>query len=109
MSERAVYDYDNVGNAGYLCENNNRKHDDKRGGRMSKYIDAEYLITRLNRMWEERQLTNTKHKTFTELLAVEPEAIIRCKDCKLNIHNGCNRIDAPVNSDDFCSYGKRKE
>lgn len=31
--------------------------------------------------------------------------VVRCKDCKRNDH-GCTRWDAPINDDDFCSYGK---
>lgn len=77
---------------------------------MSDLIDRKALIDRINRMWESRQLTNTKHKTFIELLDAEPviEAVpldyheralaeevrrhhdaelrmveaVRCRDCK---------------------------
>lgn len=84
---------------------------------MSKYIDAEKLQVRINRMWEERQLTNTKHKTFTELLTLEPEAIVRCKDCKhyktdhpkANGYHCCWRMHNifPMKENDFCSYGEK--
>lgn len=36
--------------------------------------------------------------------------VVRCKDCKKSENNGhgCARYDAPVEPDDFCSYGERK-
>lgn len=36
-----------------------------------RLIDADALKSRIEQMWEQRQLTNTKHKTFTELLDAE--------------------------------------
>lgn len=35
-------------------------------------IDTDALKNRIERMWEERHLTSTKYKTFTELLDAEP-------------------------------------
>ena len=37
-----------------------------------RLIDADALKSRIERMWKSRQLTNTKYKTFIELLDVEP-------------------------------------
>lgn len=34
--------------------------------------------------------------------------VVRCKDCK-NYDHGCTRYDAPIDPDDYCSYGERKE
>jgi len=34
--------------------------------------------------------------------------LVRCRDCK-NYDHGCTRYDAPIDPDDFCSYGERKE
>lgn len=41
---------------------------------MARYIDADALIDRVTRMWESRQITNTKYKCFTEILTAEPTA-----------------------------------
>ena len=58
------------------------------------YIDRDALIDRLERMWENRQITNTKYKCFTEMLIAEPTAdvaeVVRCRDC---IHGIPTRID----------------
>lgn len=37
-----------------------------------KLIDADALKSRIERIWKSRQLTNTKYKTFIELLDAEP-------------------------------------
>ena len=39
-----------------------------------RLIDADALIDRVTRMWENRQLTNTKYKSFTEILTAQPTA-----------------------------------
>lgn len=44
---------------------------------MARYIDADALKDRVDRMWDSRQLTNTKHKTIIELLDGEPTADVR--------------------------------
>lgn len=48
-----------------------------------------------------------------EFIEEEPEAVVRCKDCKWRGKLGCSvRIvdesDKPKD-DDFCSWGERKE
>lgn len=36
-------------------------------------------------------------------------AVVRCKDCKeYNGHRYCNYHADPVEDNDFCSYGERK-
>ena len=36
--------------------------------------------------------------------------VVRCKDCtEYNGHRYCNYHADPVDDDDFCSYGERKE
>ena len=44
------------------------------------YIDRDALIERLTRMWESRQLTNTKYKCFTEILTAEPTTDVVSKE-----------------------------
>lgn len=66
------------------------------------YIDRDALIDRVTRMWESRQLTNTKYKCFTEILTAEPTADVveskkgkwkqgLCSECGYN-------WDAPISS-----------
>lgn len=43
--------------------------------------------------------------TLTELPSAEPE-IIRCKDCKYWISDGCKEVGCL--EDDFCSYAERR-
>lgn len=42
-----------------------------------KYIDADALLDKIERMWNAHQLTNTKYKTFVDLLKAEPAADVR--------------------------------
>ena len=42
-----------------------------------KYINADALLDKIERMWDTHQLTNTKHKTFVDLLNAEPAADVR--------------------------------
>ena len=102
------------------------------------YIDRDALIERLTRMWESRQLTNTKYKSFTEILTAEPTADVVSKDqydiwfehanilaeelrkyqnadvvevvrCKdCVIHDIC-RYRMGLGENGFCSQGRRKD
>lgn len=51
-----------------------------------RLIDADSLIDRVTRMWENRQLTNTKYKSFTEILTAEPTAdVVERKDIEAEL------------------------
>lgn len=90
---------------------------------MAKYINADELIDRIERMWDTHQLTNSKCKTFVNLLNAEPSAdvveVVRCRDCKHSAPNGVygctlERFSAHdkserLYSEDYCSCGERKD
>lgn len=88
---------------------------------MSRYIDAEQLITEM-----EISIGNIYNhdiikgiKIGIDLINSSPTAdvveVVRCKDCKYYVANYCTRdIKGRTNmfymdSNDFCSYGKKVE
>ena len=80
---------------------------------MSRYIDADALITDLNKgLWGKDW-----DKVLAEAIINEAPSIdiVRCKECKWAKANGtyqwCGRLDstARITADDYCSYGERKE
>ena len=90
---------------------------------MSRYIDAEALIERLNEEIEEGEKTGEWVADFccckdmiNEQSTIDVIEVVRCKDC---IHNDqCKHrvvmwVEDPINTwhkdIDFCSYGERKE
>ena len=57
-------------------------------------------------------------KVEVNIIASEPEELIRCKDCKYSKHLKqypkvntwkCILTDVVYRADDFCSYGERRE
>ena len=84
---------------------------------MAEYIDKEKLLQKLSRMIEYCQKYN-KVNGLTALFQVGdaiidcPTAdvveVVRCKDCKHWNNGDCYRLELSK-SDDFCSYGERKE
>ena len=83
---------------------------------MAKYINADALLDKIERMWNAHQLTNTKYKTFVDLLKAEPAAdvveVVRCKDCRYMLQTeGCalDRDRFMREEEDYCSYGERED
>lgn len=97
---------------------------------MRRYIDADKLKDMVNRQYSYcHGYTGTKKDIYREaLLAVKSaihcqsvskdiQKVVRCEDCKyytMNtelLGNICNRLFTvfPMKSDDFCSYGERKD
>ena len=75
---------------------------------MSKWIDADALIERWNKM-------SVRGRTeFDQEIMVAPSIdIVRCQDCKYWVYhfNGCARNPCiePWYATDGCTYGERKE
>ena len=88
---------------------------------MSKFIDADALIARLRKSAESNP--GTIASTLCELVCgdieLEPEAVIRCKDCKYQ-SKGHNESDAwntckyrswlyiPTDDDHYCGHGEKR-
>lgn len=97
---------------------------------MSRYIDADKLKEIVDNKYRNCYgYTGTMKDGYREaLLAIKSvihcqsiskdmQKVVRCKDCKYYttntelLGNVCNRLFTvlPMKSDDFCSYGERKE
>lgn len=91
---------------------------------MSRYIYEDALKEVIQRMWENRKITNTKYNTFLEILDYVPTAevveVVRCKDCEDwqddwipscgdNGSHYCATMDSVMKPTDFCSYAERRE
>ena len=82
---------------------------------MPKLIDADKLKQHYA-WWEGGTYTMTLDKAknnFNVIVDVQPEAIVRCKDCKWRGELGCavrivDESDKPEDYD-FCSWGEEKE
>lgn len=79
---------------------------------MSKYIDADALIDRLDFCVKEG-MGSTIAFTFKHMVADAPTIdIVRCQDCKHWVYNfnGCSRnpCTEPWYALDFCNYGERE-
>lgn len=56
-------------------------------------------------------------KVEVNIIASEPEELVRCKDCKFGIyekgrgiyHIRCEILEFLFQDDDYCSYGERRE
>ena len=82
---------------------------------MSRYIDADALINRLDVVDYGMKLPKAVVGLVKALLEDAPSIdIVRCKDCKWAKANGtyqwCGRLDstARITADDYCSYGERE-
>ena len=77
---------------------------------MSRYIDADALIDRLDFCVKEGMGSKIAY-TFKHIVDEAPSIdIVFCKECKYKdeIVNYCYENDRDVNADDFCSYGERE-
>ena len=84
---------------------------------MSRYIDADALIDRLDYCVKEG-MGSTIAFTFKHMVEEAPSIdIVRCKECKHRYDDGwleprwtCDYLkDMRLKDDDFCSYGERSE
>lgn len=70
---------------------------------MEKLIDAEGLAIDLIHSMDYCD-------DILEIVERQPEAIVRCKDCKYaDIFHNCDRVSWWGSADDYCSRGQRKE
>ena len=85
---------------------------------MSRYIDADALIDRLDFCVKEGMGSKIAY-TFKHMVGEAPSIdIVRCKECKYygkfptwsvcTYWSGDPYEQASVNEDDFCSYGERE-
>lgn len=82
---------------------------------MAKLIDVEKAIINFGFEWDDISPTREE---FIEFLKRQPDAVVHCKDCK---HSGKGRgnnymrcncdngLDGPVDPDEYCSVGVRRE
>ena len=89
-----------------------------KGKTMSRYIDADALITQ---DWfveyignlEETQVKDIIQQCKWYVMKAPSVDIVRCQDCKYWVYNfnGCarNPCTEPWYATDFCSYGERRE
>lgn len=79
---------------------------------MGRLIDADRLKAHYC-WWEGGTYTMTLDKAkkdFNDIVDVQPEAIVRCKNCKYYIIGGyCDIVNERYNEDEFCSRGEEKE
>ena len=80
---------------------------------MPRYIDADELINFIDARCTGLGITVANCCNFKEIVSMIPTAdavaVVRCKDCKeYNGHRYCNYHADPVEDNDFCSYGERK-
>lgn len=80
-------------------------------------FDAEFKETRKLILAGGKHLDNLA-EGFTEMPTVDAVPVVRCKDCKYAYINSfsassgvalCTSSGQPMQQDDFCSYGERKE
>ena len=83
-----------------------------------RLIDADEL--KLDLKWLEEYDPPVYHdvvSTIDEMPTVDAVEVVRCKDCKWykrkypwngNIYE-CSYLEAPMDDDDFCSWGERRE
>ena len=93
---------------------------------MSRPIDADKLIKKMERRYEEMRLKYGEYDQFNMGYAegmvaidnaptVDAVEVVRCKDCKYHcdLDGGvkCQRMDGLLMTfpDDYCSYGRRAE
>ena len=79
---------------------------------MSRYIDADALIDRLDYCVKEG-MGSTIAFTFKHMVKDAPSIdIVRCQDCKHWVYNfnGCarNPCTEPWYATDYCNYGERE-
>ena len=91
---------------------------------MARYIDADSLIKKMERRYEEMRLKYGEYDQFNmgyaegmvaidNELAIDAVIVVRCKDCKYHrdLDGGvkCDRMDGLLMTlpDDYCSYGER--
>ena len=86
---------------------------------MGKLIDADALIAKCGNWYTEEGTEAGFIGTLKQLLDEQPEAVVRCRDCKYQ-NKGSNEVDAwnlcdlrswlyiPISDDFFCSYGERR-
>lgn len=79
---------------------------------MGRLIDADKLKQHYA-WWEGGTYTMTLDKAkndFNVIVDVQPEAIVRCKNCKHYVTGGyCGIVNERYNEDEFCSRGEEKE
>lgn len=79
---------------------------------MGRLIDADKLKQHYA-WWEGGTYTMTLDKAkkdFNVIVDVQPEAIVRCENCKHYITGGyCDIVNERYNEDEFCSRGEEKE
>ena len=92
---------------------------------MSRYIDADNLIKKMERRYEEMRLKYGEYDQFNMGFAegmvaidnaptLDVVAVTRCKDClhaKYNDYEGvyeCGRLKLFVNGEFYCFYGIRR-
>ena len=79
---------------------------------MGKLIDADALIEKCGDWYTEEGTEEGFIGTVKQLLELQPEAVIRCKDCKYcktyDDIPWCNRLTGTfkVEEESFCSWGK---
>ena len=78
--------------------------------RMSRYIDADALIEKIDDIWANRSLSFLGARILT-MIDNEPHIdIVRCGECKYYEakEDWCYWRDEAITADDFCSYGERE-
>lgn len=81
---------------------------------MAKLINVDEAIVNFGFEWDDISPTGEE---FIEFLKRQPDAVVRCRDCKHMWSNSgyvfrCgneNGLDGPVDPDEYCSAGVRRE
>ncbi len=83
---------------------------------MSRYIDADALIEKIDNIWNGRPISFLGAKILAMIDDAPSIDIVRCGECKHRYDDGwieprwtCDYLkDMRLKDDDFCSYGERR-
>ena len=76
---------------------------------MDDLIRRQAAIDATKRVLGDHEITRTMQTALHILPTIEPEQIVRCKDCKFYRRDGCFFSTAETIEDGFCNWAERKD
>ena len=80
-----------------------------------RLIDANAFLEHWNKEYRHQYANDMFKVAIANFPTVDAVEVVRCKDCKMRcpesvcIAKHCTLSGIPVDDDDFCSYGERRE